>query len=620
MNGLAAVEDSTTVDIGQLGKKELLEHLQLLSDNGELGTLVQSGKHAQAQDHQFLAALRKILSEDEFKHHHHRSFLYSLLGRCDNWRVDEKRRESRRLEWQDIGLLLLLSLMYLLSTPARTHVNGLVTILAADPMVNYSVTRHGHLMFFGILAVSVGKLVTSFFLDLGSPLRWMLVFLLSSALSVLFISQLHEMAPPGSDLFPALVALNALNVFAQCGLVASTNRYLHDHFKPAQYGRSLALVAIGGRIGSLVCALVLGSYVDSIGLSPAQAWAQVSQLASVMCFASIVPLAMVMRFPHPAEHLAHAHDQEYLQHLGQHHAKAPPRHRIHARDQLAHFKLGTKRYIHWFRSRSFLLICLANAGMAASITGEGFEGFLSVFIRKSLGTDSGMATAQVAIFLHLGAIASLILGGVFVEALDRPSQSRIVLCAMGIGCLGLVGLLVTTGHDDDDHAARTSFFCLGLGFGYPFYVTVSKFAIHYGGEHAAMVTQTIALFSYAVCAILASCIGIIVLVENGSWYYCIVMLLVLGVAGWMAMLLYDFLQWEKKTKQTRERAYRLVYKHLFMHNIQAVAHRFDSTAFSHRRKSTLYSALATGFMLSAFVLAFVGLGVSLQYTSGSGIL
>ncbi|KAH9254082.1 hypothetical protein BASA81_007957 [Batrachochytrium salamandrivorans] len=257
--------------------------------------------------------------------------------------------------------------------------------------------------------------------------------------------------------------------------------------------------------------------------------------------------------------------------------------------------------------------------MAASITGEGFEGFLSVYIRKSLGTDSGMATSLVAIFLHLGAIASLIIGGVFIEALDRPSQSRLVLCGMAVGCLGLVGLLITTGHRDD-HAARTSFFCLGLGFGYPFYVTVSKFAIHYGGEHAAMVTQTIALFSYAVCAILASCIGIVVLVENGSWYYCIVMLLLLGVGGWTAMLLYDFLQWEKKAKQTRERVYRLVYKHLFMQNIQAVAHRFDSTAFSHRHKSTMYSVLATGFMLSAFVLAFVGLGVSLQYTNGSGIL
>ncbi|KAH9254083.1 hypothetical protein BASA81_007958 [Batrachochytrium salamandrivorans] len=299
MNGLAAVED-LKVDIGQLSKRDLLEHLQLLSENGELQTLVtaQSRKHAQAQDHQFLAALRRILNEDEVKHHR-RSFLYSLLGRCDNWRFDEKRRESRKLEWQDISLLLLLSLMFLLSTPARTHVNGLVNMLAADPMVNYSVARHGNLMFFGILAVSVGKLVTSFFLDLGSPLRWMFAFLLSSALAVLFISQLHGIAPPGSDLFPALVALNAINVFAQCGLVASTNRYLHDHFKPAQYGRSLALIAIGGRTGSLVCSLILGSYIDGMGSSPAQAWSQVSALASGMCFASIVPLAMVMRFPTP---------------------------------------------------------------------------------------------------------------------------------------------------------------------------------------------------------------------------------------------------------------------------------------------------------------------------------
>lgn len=621
VNGFTAVQHHLAV----MTKDKLFSYVKQMHEENNLQNLLTDPERIQSRDSKFLSTLKNLLDDEALQGQATRSprtFLYAVLFECDNWRFDEKRKESRKFEWMDICLLLLLSLMYVLCTPARGHINSITSLLAVDPNIGYSVVRHGQVMFFGIIAVAAGKLLTGFFLDIGNPLRWIFAFLLTSAVSVLVLSHLHNIygddtAP--QDLFPSVIALHAINLFAQCGLLASTNRFLHDHFRPAQYGRSLAIIAIGGRVGSLISGLIMGSYVDT----PGATWMEASLLASCMCFASIIPLCLVMLFPHPADHLAHVHEAEYLDKLGTHNASSPPKQRLAARDQWAHLKLGIRRYIGWFRSRSFLLICIANAGMAVTITGEGFDGFISMFTRKALFVDTGFGVALVSIFLHIGAIVSLLLGGSIIEALNRPSQARMVLALMALGCVGLGGLSAATltlvRNDDAD---RVCFFCIGMGFGYPYYVVVSKFALHYGGEHAAMVTQTIALFGYAVCAVVVTFIGVIVLQED-SWYYVIVMLLVFGIVGWFAMFVYNLLEWQKKAKNAQDRVYRLIVKHLFIKQVKTVAHRFDSAHFHHirtRERRMIWSVLATGFMFIVFMLAFIGLGVSLEYTSGAGFL
>jgi hypothetical protein len=70
--------------------------------------------------------------------------------------------------------------------------------------------------------------------------------------------------------------------------------------------------------------------------------------------------------PHPASHLAAAHEQEYAEKRDLHVAPALPKHRVRIgistcsakerKRDLDHFIVGVKRFFSWWQRRSFVLM------------------------------------------------------------------------------------------------------------------------------------------------------------------------------------------------------------------------------------------------------------------------
>jgi len=515
---------------------------------------------------------------------------------CTRWKADLKRARLKKFTLQDLGILALVSLALLLSTPARGHINALAGfIILSDSLLMYTPTKHGQLLYVGAVASAIGKLFSGFFIDLYDPLLSFGIFVLCSAITVMLISELHNITDDSNPdtQFLVLQILSAFNVFFQSGIFASGVKFLHDHFRPAQYGRALTVFAIGGRLGSIASTVSVGQ-VASI---PGSRWEDGSRVASYICFGALVPLLVIrLFFSHPATHLSAQTEDHYGPKAGTHDAPAPPRTMIRIglpkcdaetrQRDWKHFVTALKRSVSWWQRRSFLLMVCTNAGMSVAIAWEGFEGLQSLFTSRALHIPSGFTTGSVTIMVHIGAITSLILGGWFVEKFTRPGQARFVLIMIAIACiaqLGLVGLVaeiegagITVPTPRYAPQARAVNFFIGLGLGYPFFVTVPKFAMNFGGKHSALVTQALSLFALAVCAIAHTIFGVF---AARSWTTVVAILFLFTLAALIAMLLFDFFEW--KTKHERKIA---EIEHALAHLLSAQTAKIAKTAL--RRKSS----------------------------------
>jgi len=91
---------------------------------------------------------------------------------------------------------------------------------------------------------------------------------------------------------------------------------------------------------------------------------------------------------------------------------------------------------------------------------------------------------------------------------------------------------------------RAAGFFTGFGLGYPYFVVVSKFAMFFGGDHAALVSQALSLFALAVCAVANSLFG--VLTSRAMWTGVAILVLVASCLALVCMILFDFVEWRRK--------------------------------------------------------------------------
>ena len=521
--------------------------------------------HFPGVDRERISRLEELLiKESKYLIHSNPTFCTFLRQNCDprTLQLDRKREVLRQFTLVDIVVLCLLSSALLLTSPARGHLNSLAgLIIDEDPSFGYSPARHGEVLYYGSIATAVGRIVSGFIIDLHDPLHIFGGFSIVSALFVILISQLHQitLGYDSESRYAVFITLYVLNVFAQSAIFASGVKFLHDHFRSAQYGRSLVIYSIGGRLGSIIAGVAMGNVHNGIGLD----WPTGSLIAALMCFGSVIPLVLIKRFPHPADHLVAPDHESFTDKLQTFESSAPPRQMVHVglpkcdansqRQKWFQFKEALKRLASWWQRRSFVLMAGANAGMAVGAAGEGFEGLQSLFTGKVLHIPRGLPSASVTVFFHLGSILSLVIGGIFIERLSRPSQSRVVLLMMTTSCFASIGLIALTAtaqnivspSDELAAGARSVYFFLGFGLGYPFFVTVQKFAMNFGGSHAGLVSQTLGLFATAVCAIANGAFGA---VASRSFPAIAVILTIFLSLGWFCMLLFDFFEWLAKIK------------------------------------------------------------------------
>ena len=136
-----------------------------------------------------------------------------------------------------------------------------------------------------------------------------------------------------------------------------------------------------------------------------------------------------------------------------------------------------------------------------------------------------------------------------IERLNRPTQARAGLLLMLVGVIGVASLVYVTEIAElvlasDINASRTCFFVIGLGFGYPYFVTVKSFALHFGGEQSALVIQTISLFGFAVCASFVALASVFAC--STKWTFVILMVLGFSIAALLAMFGFHLVEWKSK--------------------------------------------------------------------------
>jgi hypothetical protein len=196
--------------------------------------------------------------------------------------------------------------------------------------------------------------------------------------------------------------------------------------------------------------------------------------------------------------------------------------------------------------------------MAVVIAPEGFDGFLSLYTRRGLRTPGGLPVASVTVFYHLGAIVSLVFGGIYIERLAPSSQSRAVILLLILGCLA-VAMLMPLAHTGEEllvdsmflaDGARTVFFFIGLGFGYPFFVTVPTFAMNFGGEHSGLAIQAITTIQLGLCSVFVALVGIF---ANQSWVIVTAILLGFAYSSLFFMMLFHFFEWRTKQRLAHQR-------------------------------------------------------------------
>jgi len=366
--------------------------------------------------------------------------------------------------------------------------------------------------------------------------------------ATLLISELHVVASPLSEVggtentLLVLQALHAVNVFFQSGLFASGAKFLQVRFRPAHLGRALVMFAIGGRLGGIAGIIGMGLVVTHRARE--SGWQLGSRIAAILCFAGLLPIAILKLCPLIDEESAVE-------------SKIPPT----PIDE----ELAVKWKIMAASQHPRDLKCRGQEGDSNKDDDDDSENrgnnnsshpmtdlvrVLDIVV-SFLGNNKETSTVILS-------TTSLIAGGILVQTfVAGQKQTQFVLLSLSLACLAsgaLIGLTAsssatttTTRTTTFAWAGRVVYFLVGFGLGYPYFVTVPKFAIRFGGAFSGLVIQILSLFALAVCAAVDGAIGILV-TRASSWTVAASLVFAFTVVALGAMSVLAFFEWRARFK------------------------------------------------------------------------
>ena len=424
-------------------------------------------------------------------------FVFAIFSRQrGGLKLDERRKLLRKLGSQDFLVIVALSLAYFCSVFSRVGISVLAPELQVDPDLSYDAAKHGQLIVTVQICSMIGKLINGFIIDMANPRYMLLIFMIGSASTILVLSWVHSLVADQAQRFSFMHGLAALNALFQSGIWTASTKFIHDHFRPAQFGKAIVVLAVFGKLGSVGALLILNAFVTSGNLF----WIDAQRFASGITFFGTIALLFTFLFPHPAPGLAATSPEEYQEKKQCHDALAPSDEQLHpykhrkcSRENIVYTltfaKTALLRWLGWWSKRQFVLVAIANASMAVVCSVEGLEAFLTMFFFNGIKVTSSVAS-QSAIVLPLGVGVSLLIGGFWIERLDRPSKADVVIFMLLFTSIASVILLVLTGEAeallDQNVLADTtgyligiiiSIFLIGLSMGYAFFVPISTFAV-----------------------------------------------------------------------------------------------------------------------------------------------
>lgn len=425
-------------------------------------------------------------------------FLYAVFTRQRGaLKLDEKRRLWRQLGSADFLVIISLSAAYFCSVFSRVAISVLAPELQIDPELSYDAAKHGQLIVTVSICSMLGKLANGFVIDMANPRYMLLIYMIGSASCTLIMSFVHSLVQDQANKFAFLQGFAALNALFQSGIWTGSTKFIHDHFRPAQFGKAIVILSVMSNIGTVGALLILNALVTTGNLF----WFDAQRFASGLTYFGTLGIVFTFMFPHPAGHLAAKTAEEHQEKKHGYDALAPSEAQLHphrrqptcSREKLEYYlqfaKASVLRWLSWWSKRQFVLVAMANGAMAVTCSVEGLQAFLTLYFFNGLHLSSQIAS-QSAMVLPLGVALSLIVGGLWIERLDRPSQADVVIYMLLFGAIAAMILLILTSSAESllsqNVLADTTgylvgviiaIFLIGLCIGYAFNVPVTTFAV-----------------------------------------------------------------------------------------------------------------------------------------------
>jgi len=457
------------------------------------------------------------------------SFLLHAFHPARLWnpKHDTKREKIRVFTTADAFVIGFVSLAYFLSVTGISYIGLLAPSLQADSTLVYTPAAHGNLIVTMNILSTIGKLVMGGLNDLTNPRFMLALDFVLSAIFLLVFSLVHSLEPAYNPAdVSLLVAMAGLNAFVLAGAWSGCIKFVHDHFRPAQWGRSVTLLAIASRLGAVLTAVALGSIIKS-----GYPWELAAQVSSFLVFMASVALSFTFCFAHPAAHLTALNEDGFHDTKNLYDALAPPASmhktlhnpfdRAEVEKDLQHMGSALKHWAGWWTKRQFLTVAFCQGSMG--VVGFGLLDFVPLIAINALGADTSTAS-YCSIGLPLGMALSNALGFFYIERLAGPSKANVVLVFLLLSLVVCVVLIIViavasnNGHVMDNGAAVLGVITCVLGFfiGYPYYAPTSAFAMHWGGpEHAALATSSLQFFSGLLIVVFDAVVGSFS--SSGNW-------------------------------------------------------------------------------------------------------
>lgn len=420
-----------------------------------------------------------------------------VLRQRGGFKFDEKRKAARKLSSPDFVVILCLSLAYFCSVFARVSLSVLAPELQVDPDLDYDASRHGQVVIAVQISFMIGRLVNGFLIDMANPRYMFLGYLLGSASTMFILSSVNTLVPDRDRKFNFILGCASVNALFQSGTWSSATKFIHDHYRVAQYGKAIVCLAVFARMGSVGSMLILSALTTQSKLF----WYDAMRFASGLTMFGTLPLLATFLYSHPAEHLAAKSAEEHYVKKFDANAPAPSKEQISPHGFTCNYEVlvyngrfarkALIRWLGWWTKRQFVIVAVANAAMSIVCSVEGLEAFLTLYFFNGLKRTSQVAS-QSSIVLPLGVAFSLLFGGFLLERLDKPSRADGVIFMLMFAVLATALLLGVTGGaenalKEDPLTDMTGFMAgaiialllVGFFMGYAFFVPISTFAVSF---------------------------------------------------------------------------------------------------------------------------------------------
>ena len=219
--------------------------------------------------------------------------------------------------------------------------------------------------------------------------------------------------------------------------------------------------------------------------------------------------------------------------------------------------ISLKNEIHRLaREPRFWLVVVAQTAMTAMFE---WEAWISYFLLTIFSVDLDLATAA-AVSFSAGCTLALILNAIATSLALTRAQSSILrmlsIVANAIVCLCLIASLFAVAVSPQIAFWSTVFliFLFGFTLAVPVYVTMSVFALEFGGEAScSLIVGTVDAFAYIGGALFDIITGI--LLKNhgkGAWTFVLLLLLSFAVIAVISLSLFTFLDIKHYRRNTIE--------------------------------------------------------------------